>query len=83
MTPVKFNEQNVVYAESQPEYLPLPAHKTKDGVVTSCWKMTLKERLKVSITGRIYLSVMTFNKPLQPLLISTNRPGQAILKEAM
>lgn len=70
MKPIKFKEQNVIYAKNQPEYRPLPAHKTKDGVVTSCWQMTFKERLKVLFFGKIYLSMLTFNMPLQPILIS-------------
>lgn len=31
MKPKKFQEANVVYGEGQPEYKPLPAHKTKEG----------------------------------------------------
>ena len=42
---IEFKQQNCVYAETQPEYLPLPSHKTKDGEVTSCWGLTIMERL--------------------------------------
>jgi len=70
---VKFKECNIVYAEDQPEYLPLPAHKTDDGVVTSCWGLSFWERLKVAVTGRIFLQVLTFNQPLQPLMMSVNK----------
>lgn len=28
MTPIEFPEHNVVFAKDQPEYLPLPAHKS-------------------------------------------------------
>jgi len=69
-----FPECNVVYAENQPEYLPLPAHKAEDGTVTSCWRLSLLERLKVVITGRLYLQVLTFNQPLQPLLLTVDKP---------
>lgn len=65
MKPIAFKEQNCVYAENQPEYLPLPARKT-DGQVISCWGLTLRERLKVLLTGRVWYSVLTFGKPLQP-----------------
>lgn len=68
MHPVKFKEHNMVFAENQPEYLPLPAHRDSDGIVTSCWKMSFIERIKILFTGRIYLLQMTFNNPLQPQL---------------
>ena len=71
---IKFKECNVTYAENQPEYLPLPAHKSDDGRVTSCWGLSFFERLRVALTGRIYLQILTFNKPLQPLKMLTNRP---------
>ena len=68
MKPIKFKGHNVVYAENQKEYLPLPVYKEKNGTVTSCWKMTLFERLKVLFTGKIYFMTLTFNQPLQPQL---------------
>ena len=76
---IKFKECNVTYAENQPEYLPLPAHKTSDGEVTSCWGLSFFERLKVAVTGRIYLSVLTFNQPLQPIEMLTKKPKKELL----
>lgn len=66
MKPVTFKEQNCVFAEDQPEYLPLPCHKTVDGEVVSCWKLTFRERVKLMFTGRMWWSVLTFGHPLQP-----------------
>jgi len=74
MRPVKFKGCNVVYAKNQSEYNPLPSHKTADGAVTSCWRMGLGERLLVLITGRVYLKLLTFNRPLQPQRISVRNP---------
>jgi hypothetical protein len=77
MKPVKFPGSNCTYAENQPEYLPLPVHRTDDGVVTSCWTMTWRERLRVLFTGRIWWRVLTFNHPLQPqvpLVVSPFEP---------
>lgn len=71
ITPVEFQQQNVVYAANQPEYNPLPVHKTDEGVVTSCWSMSLFQRIKFLFTGKVYLSVWTFNQPLQPLRFTT------------
>ena len=52
MKPIEFPEQNCVYAKDQPEYLPLPVHKTEDGMVVSCWRLTWRERLRVLLTGK-------------------------------
>jgi len=71
---IKFKGCNVTYAENQPEYLPLPAYKADDGRVTSCWGLSFFERLKCALAGRIYLQVLTFNKPLQPLKMSVSKP---------
>jgi hypothetical protein len=71
MTPVNFKGQNVIFGEGQPEYQPLPAIKTPDGVVITCWQLTLEELEEVKETGQIYLQQSTFNKPLQPVFLST------------
>lgn len=78
---VQFPESNVTYAENQPQYRPLPAFKDEDGTVVSCWAPSLKERLKILFTGKIWLSVMTFNNPLQPLLMSADKPFETSGKE--
>lgn len=74
MKAIKFPECNVIFAKDQPEYLSLPAYKSIQGQVVSCWKMGLRERLKVLFTGKVYLSLLTFNKPLQPQLLMVDKP---------
>lgn len=74
MKPIEFPEQNCVYAKDQPKYLPLPAHKDPDGVVTSCWAMSWRERFRVLFTGKIWWRVATFNRPLQPQLGTVDSP---------
>ena len=74
MKVVKFEGCNTVYAENQPEYLPLPAHRSSEGIVTSCWQLSLWERMKVFFTGQIFLQISTFNKSLQPLKMSIENP---------
>jgi hypothetical protein len=66
----------VTYAENQPEYLPLPAHKCPDGCVTTRWKLSWKERLRVLLSGNIWLQVLTFNAPLQPVKLSCEVPKE-------
>lgn len=72
MKPVEFEGQNVVYAKDQPEYNPLPAYKDTDGTVTTCWELTPEELEEVKKSGKIWLSQMTFNRPLQPVNMFTN-----------
>lgn len=76
MRPVNFKEQNVVYAENQEPYLPLPAYKHSDSwqCVTSCWGLDFKERLKVLFIGKVWLTMPTFTKPLTPAKIEVNKP---------
>ncbi len=72
MEPIEFNKMNHTYANNQKPYLPLPCHTTLDGIVTSCWRMSWSERFKSFLTGRMYLSTMTFNQPLQPCKLETS-----------
>jgi hypothetical protein len=70
---IKFEECNVIYAEDQPEYRPLPALKMPDGEIITCWRPSILERLKILFTGKIWLSVLTFNQALQPLFLSASK----------
>lgn len=72
MKPIEFKDQNVIYAKDQPEYNPLPAHKSEDGIVTSCWQLDKEDLDEINKTGKIWLSQLTFNKPLQPVNIYTD-----------
>lgn len=66
MKPTQFKESNTTYAKNQPEYLPLPVLRLENGQVTSCWRMTWKERIFALFSGRIFFTTWTFNNPLQP-----------------
>lgn len=75
MTPVEFPQQTLIIAKDQPEYLPLPAHVSADGVVTSCWQLDpLEIELLVANGGKLWLSQMTFGAALQPQLPSVVQP---------
>ena len=75
MRPIKFKFQNTVFAKDQPEYGQLPAYvkEGSNGEVISCWKLSFRERLRVLIFGKVWLDLMTFNKPLTPSMLSTDR----------
>lgn len=68
------NLPEVVYAKDQPEYRPLPVFRDTDGAVLSRWKLSWRERFRVLPSGDIYLWVLTFNHPLQPVMLQTERP---------
>lgn len=76
MRPIEFPEQNVVYGEGMEEYEPLPACKNPDGEMVCCWRVGLRERLKLLFTGKIWVQTLTFNGPLQPMYIGADYPFQ-------
>lgn len=67
MTPIDFPGANTTFAKNQPEYLPLPAMREEDGTVTTCWQLTEEEIIDLVRTRKLYISIMTFNEPLQPI----------------
>ncbi len=74
MKPAKFAQQNLVFAEDQPEYQPLPAYRDEAGQVITCWELSWRERLALFLTGRLWLRQLTFNHPLQPQAPSVESP---------
>ena len=74
MKPVEFKGYNVTFAENQPEYLPLPAFKDKDGRVTVCYRLNFWERIILLFVGNLWFQTSTFNKPLQPQKLSVRYP---------
>ena len=77
MEPIKFEGVNVTYGENQPEYKSLPGErrgKPSTGELLTCWELRPEEIEQVKQTGKIWLSVLTFNKPLQPVLLTTEKP---------
>ena len=77
MQPIDFEGANVVYGANQPEYQPLSAErvgKPETGQINTCWELSPDELKRVKKTGKIWVSVLTFGQPLQPLLVSVERP---------
>ena len=77
MKTTQFPEQTTTFAKDQKQYNELPAHKRPDdiqGCVTCCWKLTWRERLTVLFRGTIWHQVLTFNFPLQPQRLTTEKP---------
>ncbi|MEP2447373.1 MAG: hypothetical protein ABJI69_09105 [Balneola sp.] len=74
MKPIEFEQQNTTYAEDQVQYHNLPSHVDKDGVVTSCWEVTEEDLQEIQSNGKIYISILTFGGPLQPISVSIKNP---------
>lgn len=63
-----------IFAKDQPPYIPLPAFRDDDGTVVTRWRLTFRERVRVLFGGSIWLSVLTFNTPLQPVKLTAECP---------
>ncbi len=59
--------KKIVFAENQPEYIPLPSTVEDAGEVWSRWELTDEERAAVVAGACIELRVSTFGHSLQPL----------------
>lgn len=70
------NLMETVYAENQPPYKPLPVFRYDDGTVLMRWHMTLWERIVVLFRGNMYVWLMTFNQPLQPISLKVLPPTE-------
>jgi hypothetical protein len=83
MKPIDFQGTNVIVAENQPPYLPLPGVFVGGpvGVLLCCWELNEEELEEIIRTRRIYNSIMTFNQPLQPHCISADRPDLELFAE--
>lgn len=73
MRPIEFPEMNSVYGKDSKRFLPLPAHTTGGGHVITCWKPTIRERIHLLFTGKIYCSQLTDKKGLQPQYMTVRR----------
>jgi hypothetical protein len=63
----------VVFAKDQPQYLPLPVRIAVDGTVVTEWEPTAEELALLVNGGRVRLTVLTFNNPLQPVRLDVTK----------
>lgn len=66
--------ERTMFAASQPQYLVLPATIDPNGLVTTEWVPSQRERDRLLVGGRIRISVLTLNKPLQPIKVEVTNP---------
>lgn len=74
MIPVTFPECNVVLAMAQDEYEPLQAYRAPDGQTVCAFRLSPAELKEIAATRTIWISVLTFNQPFQPIGLSTGCP---------
>lgn len=76
MRPIDFPGSNITLAKDQPPYLPLPGQVFGDtlGTLLTCWELTPEELEQIASTGKLWITVLTFNQPLQPMQPSTDDP---------
>lgn len=74
MKPIRFEETNADFAKNQPEYKTLPGHIDSKGVVTICYHLSAWDRIKLLFMGKLWLRIMTFNRPLMPHILQAEKP---------
>ena len=76
MKPVDFPESNITLNKpagmTDEEYAGLPVHKGSDQIISK-WKLSFWEKLKVLISGHVWLSVLS-QSTQPPVYISTDNP---------
>jgi hypothetical protein len=78
MEPVPFKEMNTVFAKDQPEYDQLPGYKDQDGMVISCWAGSWGERVRFFLFGKVWVRILTFNKPPQSIRLQVEYPFEFV-----
>lgn len=75
MKPKNFKGANVVLGKDQPDCIELPAFKneSEQGEIVACFDLSIKERMKLLLTGELWFCVSTFNKDLPPMRITTKK----------
>ncbi|MDA8121778.1 MAG: hypothetical protein M0Z38_04330 [Deltaproteobacteria bacterium] len=79
-----FSEREVIYAKDQPEYHPLPTLRSSDPEVKvmSRWTPDPRQRLAIATGADLYLVLLTFGNPLQPIMIGVgDRPNPEFFSE--
>ena len=66
----------VIFAEDQPESLPLPAQICEDGRVITEWRLTEDERQRIRRGENLRLSLYTFGAPLPPVRLDVTTPEE-------
>lgn len=69
---VGLEKEETVFAEDQPEYKALRALRSRDraGRVLTRWPLTAEQRQAIANGADLFVEVVTFNQPLQPIAVA-------------
>lgn len=81
MKPIEFKEQTTVITKDQTEYVSLPAFvdPSPKGQVVFCMKLSLFERIKLLLTGKLWCVLLMFRddkgklNPVTPSFFTVNK----------
>lgn len=73
---VSADAEEIIYGANQPEVQPLPAIRTKEGIILTRWLLTENEKKIILEQGYVFLSVSTCNQPLQPVMLTADVPTE-------
>lgn len=74
MTQANFPEVNKVLAENQPEYQKLPVfHDVESGQIICAYKLNFRDKVRILFGGKVWVSVLTFNRGFQPIFLTTKK----------
>lgn len=67
----------LVMAKDQPEYIPLRCVASSDnyGRRLSRWTLSAEQRRAIAAGGDIYLELLTFNRPMNPIRVGVGDPN--------
>lgn len=78
--PVPPGFRELTIAKDQPEYFPLPALMDTApgnvGLVVTRWRPSAEELAKLLAGEDVFLSIWTFNNPLQPVRLDVGPPDE-------
>lgn len=65
-----FTHREIVLAKNQPQYKELPAAVDETGRITTRWALTWRERFDLLFGANVFLEVLTYRQPLQPVKLT-------------
>jgi len=71
MKPIKFKESSGMFIGATNDIKPLPVYQNDDEII-SCWKVSLKDKLKILFSGKVWLHVKGTTMP--PVFINSSFP---------
>jgi len=80
MKPQNFKESNVIFSDKEKkDSLVMPALRINNNIV-SCWHFTLRERLKLMFSAKVWVHVQTKEVEIPCLKLSTSKNDIIIKK---